>query len=251
MSGESLTRFITPDWPVSPSVRAAVTTRRIAGASKPPFDTFNLGSRCGDDPGAVEMNRAALIETLALPSTPYWLRQVHGIEVFDADGDTSNGEPEADAAVTHRAGVVLAVLTADCLPVIFRADGGSAVGVAHAGWRGLAAGVLEATVAALRVPPQELVAWIGPAIGAPSYEVGTEVRAAFVDADSGAASAFIGTRPGHWLCDLPALARRRLAHAGVARAYGGGFDTFADTRFYSFRRDRETGRFATLVWIEP
>lgn len=242
-----------PEWPTPPSVRAAVTTRRIVGASKPPFESFNLGSRCGDEPAAVEANREALIDALALPSAPRWLRQVHGADVFDADGDASNGEPEpeADAAVTHRAGVVLAVLTADCLPVIFRADDGSAVGVAHAGWRGLAAGVLEATVAALRVPPQELVAWIGPAIGAASYEVGTEVRAAFVDADSGAASAFIETRPSHWLCDLPALARRRLAHVGVACVHGGGFDTFADTRFYSFRRDRETGRFATLVWIDP
>lgn len=242
---------IVPDWPAPPSVRAAVTTRGIDGASKPPFGTFNLGSRCGDEPAVVAANREALAAALALPSPPRWLRQVHGTAVFDADGEAPNGEPEADAAVTHRAGVVLAVLTADCLPVIFRADDGSAVGIAHAGWRGLAAGVLEATLAALRVPPQTLVAWIGPAIGAASYEVGAEVRAAFIDADAGAASAFAPTRPGHWLCDLPALARRRLAAAGVARVHGGDFDTFADRRFYSFRRDRETGRFATLVWIDP
>lgn len=245
-----MARFVALDWPAPPSVRASVTTRDVAGASKPPFDAFNLGSRCGDEQAAVAVNRAALVEALALPSSPLWLRQVHGIEVFDADREAASGEPEADAAVTHRAGVVLAVLTADCLPVVFCADDGSAVGVAHAGWRGLAAGVLEATVARLRVPPQKLVAWIGPAIGAASYEVGAEVRAAFVDADASAASAFAPTRPGHWLCDLPALARRRLAHAGVARVHGGDFDTFTDTRFYSFRRESETGRFATLVWIE-
>lgn len=250
MSAEFLTRFVTPHWPAPPSVRAAVTTRRIDGASKAPFESFNLGSRCGDDPAAVAANREALVKALALPSPPRWLRQVHGIEVFDADGESTNDEPEADAAVTHRAGVMLAVLTADCLPVVFCADNGSAVAVAHAGWRGLAAGVLEATIAALRVPPQKLVVWIGPAIGAASYEIGAEVRAAFVDADADAAHAFAPTRPGHWLCDLPALARRRLADAGVARVHGGEFDTFADARFYSFRRDRETGRFATLVWID-
>ena len=242
---------VIPDWPAPPNVRAVATARDVPGASKPPFDAFNLGSRCGDDAAAVAANRAALVEALALPSMPLWLRQVHGVDVFDADGEAANGEPEADAAITHRTGVVLAVLTADCLPVVFCADDGSAVGVAHAGWRGLAAGVLEATVARLRVPPQQLVAWIGPAIGAASYEVGAEVHAAFVDADAGAAAAFVPTRPGHWLCDLPALARRRLAHAGVGRVHGGGFDTFADTRFYSFRRERETGRFATLVWLEP
>ena len=244
-----MTRFVAPDWPVPPSVRAAVTTRLLPGASQAPFDAFNLGTRCGDEPAAVAANRAALVDLLGLPSAPLWLRQVHGIDVFDADAGAGISEPEADAAVTHRAGVVLAVLTADCVPVIFCADDGRAVGVAHAGWRGLAAGVLEATVAALRVPPDRLVAWIGPAIGAASYEVGAEVRATFVDADAGAAVAFAATRPGHWLCDLPALARRRLGAAGVARVHGGGFDTFADARFYSFRRDRETGRFATLAWI--
>ena len=244
-----MTRFVAPDWPVPPSVRAAVTTRLLPGASHAPFDAFNLGTRCGDEPAAVAANRAALVDRLGLPSAPLWLRQVHGIEVFDADAGADASEPEADAAVTHRAGVVLAVLTADCVPVILAADDGRAVGVAHAGWRGLAGGVLEATVAALRVPPDRLVAWIGPAIGAASYEVGAEVRAAFVDADAGAAVAFAATRPGHWLCDLPALVRRRLGAAGLARVHGGGFDTFADARFYSFRRDRETGRFATLAWI--
>lgn len=223
----------------------------MPGASPPPFDAFNLGSRCGDDAAAVAANRVALTRLLDLPAPPLWLRQVHGIEVFNADAGAAAGEPEADAAVTHRPGIVLAALTADCLPVIFCADDGSAVAVAHAGWRGLVAGVLEATVARLRAPPSRLLAWIGPAIGAASYEVGDEVRTAFVAADAEAASAFAPTRSGHWLCDLPALARRRLAATGVARVHGGGFDTFADARFYSYRRERETGRFATLVWIEP
>ena len=153
--------------------------------------------------------------------------------------------------MTHRPGVVLAVLTADCLPVLFCADDGSAVGVAHAGWRGLAAGVLEATVLALGAAPERVLAWIGPGIGAASYEVGEEVRAAFVEHDGAAGFAFVPTRPGHWHCDLAALARRRLLACGVERVSGASFDTFSDPRFYSFRRDRETGRFASLVWIAP
>ena len=238
--------IVVPDWPAPANVRALVTTRRIDGASSPPFDRFNLGSRCGDAPDAVEANRAALIERFALPSAPRWLRQVHGVDVLDADSPWSN-EPEADAAVTRAPGRVLAVLTADCLPVLLAADDGSAVGIAHAGWRGLAAGVAEATLARLGVEPSRVVAWLGPAIGARSYEVGEEVRAAFVVADAGA---FAPTRPEHWLCDLAALARRRLAASGVARVHGDNIDTFADARFYSYRRDRVTGRFASLIWIE-
>jgi YfiH family protein len=242
---------IAPDWPAPARVRACATTRWVAGHSKPPFDAFNLGSRCGDEPDGVAANRDALVRRLALPAVPCWLRQVHGTTVFDADGVGIDAEPAADAAVTRRAGRVLAVLTADCLPVLFCVDDGSAVAAAHAGWRGLAAGVLEATLATLRVPPSRLIAWIGPAIGAMSYEVGEEVRSAFIEADDGAAAAFASTRPGHWQCDLPLLARRRLSAAGVVRVGGGDFDTFRDERFYSYRRERETGRFATLVWIAP
>jgi YfiH family protein len=146
---------------------------------------------------------------------------------------------------------VLAILTADCMPVLLCADDGTAVGIAHAGWRGLSDGVIEATIAQLGVAPASLLAWLGPAIGARSYEVGDEVRAAFVDADANDTDAFAPTRPGHWTCDLYALARARLARAGVTRVAGGGFDTFVDARFYSYRRDRETGRFASLAWIEP
>jgi YfiH family protein len=243
--------WMTPDWDVPSNVRAVVTTRGMPGASQPPFGAFNLGARCGDAAAAVAANRAAVVSMLGLPSAPSWLRQVHGVDVFDADATAvSDGEPEADAAVARADGAVLAVLTADCLPILFCAEDGSAIGVAHAGWRGLAGGVIEATIAALGVPGARLLAWLGPAIAAPSYEVGDEVRAAFVAADARAAEAFAPTRPGHWHCDLYALARQRLAAAGVARIQGGDFDTFTDTRFYSYRRERETGRFASMIWSE-
>lgn len=240
--------ILVPDWPAPPGVRAAVTTRRMGGHSRAPFDRMNLGARCGDEAAAVAANRATLVEALQLPSAPRWLQQVHGIDVVDADCTVVAGEPCADAAVSREAGAVLAVLTADCLPLLFCTDDGRAIAVAHAGWRGLAAGVLEATLARLGGPRERVLAWIGPAIGATSYEVSEEVRAAFVDADPGAVQAFAATRPGHWCCDLETLARRRLAAAGVARVFGGGFDTFADARFYSYRRDARTGRFASLIW---
>jgi YfiH family protein len=243
--------LVIADWPAPPNIRAVVTTRLLPGASKPPFERFNLGLRSGDDAVAVVENRNTLGEMLELPEAPRWLRQVHGNVVHDADALLADVDPEADAAVTHQPGRVLAILTADCLPVFLAADDGTAIGIAHAGWRGLVAGVIEATIAQLGVAPASLVAWLGPAIGAKSYEVGDEVRAAFVDADASDADAFEPTRPGHWRCDLYALARMRLARAGVARVAGGGFDTFSDERFYSYRRERETGRFASLVWIEP
>lgn len=239
--------FLVPAWPAPPNVRAAITTRCGPGRSQPPFDAFNLGTRCGDDARAVAANRAALAQALDLPAPPRWLRQVHGIEVVDADAMSSQDEPAADAAIA-RGDAVLAILTADCLPLLFCADDGSAIAAAHAGWRGLAAGVIEATVARLGMPASRVLAWLGPAIGARSYEVGDEVRAAFVAADAPAERAFVPTRVGHWHCDLTALARQRLAAAGVARVHGGRFDTFTDGRFYSYRRARETGRFASLIW---
>ncbi|HTD28408.1 MAG TPA: peptidoglycan editing factor PgeF [Xanthomonadaceae bacterium] len=243
------------DWPVPPRVFALSTLRGPAGFSRPPFDSLNLGARTGDDPAVVTRNRTDLEFHLELPSTPRWLQQVHGTEVrilHAAVADTEKGgsEPIADAAVTASPNVVLAILTADCLPVLFCADDGSAIGAAHAGWRGLAAGVLERTVEALRTPPARLLAWLGPAIGARSYEVGDEVRAAFVDRDQDSARAFEATRPGHWCCDLYRLARRRLAMSGITRVHGGGFDTLADPRFYSWRRDGAgSGRFASLLWL--
>jgi YfiH family protein len=242
--------LVVADWPAPPNVRAVVTTRRLPGESEPPFDRCNLGGRCGDAPAAVIANRERIEAMLELPESPRWLKQVHGVAVHDADALIADAEPEADAAISRVTGRVLAVLTADCLPVFLCRDDGTAIGVAHAGWRGLASGVIEAAVSALG-DAASLIAWLGPAIGATSYEVGDEVRAAFVDADAGAADAFEATRPGHWRCDLYALARRRLAACGVARVSGGGFDTFADARFYSYRCDRETGRFASLIWLEP
>jgi hypothetical protein len=242
------------DWPAPPGVQALVTLRGPAGDSAPPFDRFNLGNRHaadGDEPAVVDGNRLLLERGLDLPSAPRWLRQVHGTTIVRFDDNFANTEPEADAAVTGVPGVVLAILTADCLPVVFAADDGSEIGAAHAGWRGLAAGVLEATVAAMRTPTARLVAWLGPAAGPQAYEVGTEVHDAFVAHDAEAGSAFAATRPGHWRVDLHALARRRLAATGVMRVHGGGLCTITDAaRFFSHRRDQRTGRMATLVWRE-
>ncbi|HET8765053.1 MAG TPA: peptidoglycan editing factor PgeF, partial [Rhodanobacter sp.] len=191
-----------------------------------------------------------LRDALGLPAAPRWLHQVHGREVIEQGVAPPAGEPDADAAVTRTPGVALAILTADCLPVLLAADDGSVVGAAHAGWRGLAAGVLESTLHAMRCAPDRVVAWLGPCIGGPSYEVGEEVRAAFVDHAPDAARCFAPTRPGHWRCDLAALARQRLAAAGVTSVHGGGFDTFTDPRFYSYRREgARSGRFASLVWM--
>lgn len=238
--------WLVPDWPAPRHIHARITTRQTPGVSLPPRDRCNLGDRCGDDAMAVARNRASLVELLELPATPLWLRQVHGTTVVDACRTT--GEPEADAAYARGCGVVLAVLTADCLPVLFCTDDGSAIAVAHAGWRGLARGVLEATVARLACDPTRIMAWLGPAIGAASYEVGEEVRQAFIDGDADSTAAFMPTRPDHWHCDLSALARARLARIGVRRVSGGGFDTRRDPRFYSYRHDPQTGRFASLLW---
>jgi len=246
--------LIVPDWPVPARIHAAVTTRRLPGNSLPPFDAFNLGLRSGESEAVVLANRALLRRALGLPSAPRWLHQVHGNDVamFDGADATNDEEQRADAAITHAPGIVLAILTADCLPILLCAADGSEIGAVHAGWRGLAAGVIEACVGRMRAQPANLIAWLGPAIGPASYEVGDEVRAAFVAVDHAAAEAFSLTRPGHWRCDLYTLARRGLARAGVSRTFGGGFDTFADQRFYSYRRDGvKSGRFASLFWMEP
>lgn len=242
--------WIFPDWPAPTRVHAAVTTREGPGVSQPPFGRFNLGLRSGEDAQTVCTNRTALRQSLNLPAEPRWLRQVHGTMVADLGPLPSPDEPEADAAVSHLPGTVLAILTADCLPVLFCTEDGATIGAAHAGWRGLAAGVLEETVAQMQRPAASMLAWLGPCIGGPSYEVGDEVRKAFVAHDEAAASAFEATRPGHWLCDLSLLARQRLQAMGLTRIYGGGFDTFTDTRFYSYRREgTRSGRFASLIWL--
>lgn len=245
------TEFIHPAWPAPGSVAALVATRTLAGHSQPPFDRFNLGLHCGDEPGAVAANRERLVELARLPNPPHWLAQIHGSQVRRIERASPGAVPaQADAVVTSVAGAVLAILTADCLPVLLCARDGSEVGAAHAGWRGLAAGVLEATVAAMRAPPAELLAWLGPAAGPARYEIGEEVFATFVDYDAQDVTCFRPTRPGHWLVDLYALARRRLAGVGVSAITGGDLCTIADaTRFYSHRRDGRSGRMASLIWL--
>jgi YfiH family protein len=230
------------------AVRAGVTLR-TGGASRAPFDSFNLAAHVGDEAVAVAANRARLAADLGLPGPPLWLEQVHGTRVVVHDGTPP---PAADAAVAFGPGRVLAVLTADCLPVVFASEDGGCIGIAHAGWRGLAAGVLEATVAALGVASGRLSAWLGPAIGPAAFEVGPEVRAAFVDADPAAATHFAPNARGRWQADLPALARRRLRGLGIGRVEGRADCTHADPdRYYSYRRAAATGRMATLVWIVP
>lgn len=239
-----------PDWSI-PGVVAFTTLRHGGGSSQAPFDDFNLGARCGDAIDAVAANRMTLMTRHSLPSPPRWLRQVHGTRVvIDPELDeTEPGEPSADAAVTRRARTVLAILTADCLPVVFAAEDGSEVAAAHAGWRGLAGGILEATVAAMQTSPERIIAWLGPAAGPQAYEVGREVFDAFVACDARDASAFQPTRVGHWRVDLYALARRRLASVGVTRVDGGGLCTISDAqRYFSHRRDQRTGRMATIVY---
>ncbi|MDX5333052.1 MAG: peptidoglycan editing factor PgeF [Gammaproteobacteria bacterium] len=240
-------RWLQPTWP-APAGVCAVSTTRLGGVSRAPFDSFNLATHVGDDPQAVAANRRALRDALGLPAEPAWLEQVHGTTVVDA-GHIA-GTPAADASVAFGPGAVCVVQTADCLPVLFCSRRGDRVGAAHAGWRGLAGGVLEATVAALDEDPAELLAWLGPAIGPAVFEVGEEVRAAFLAQDAGAGDCFMSNARGRWQADIFALARRRLAGIGIGAVHGGGLCTVSDAaRFYSYRRDRDTGRMASLIWI--
>ena len=230
-----------PAWPAPPRVRAWVS-ERAGGASGGPYATLNLATHVGDAPERVAENRALLRAAAALPAEPVWLEQVHGATVLDLDRDAL---APADGAVTARA-----VLTADCLPVIFADSSGSRVGIAHAGWRGLLNGVLPAAVRALRTRPSDIVAWLGPAISASAYEVGAEVRDAYVGRDPSAESCFTPNPRGRWQADLYALARASLAAAGVSAVHGGEFCTFGeDERFFSHRREAPCGRIATLVWL--
>jgi len=247
--------WIVPDWPAPARVHAGMTTR-IGGVSQGPYASLNPASHVGDDPAAVAENRRRL--RAGLPDEPFWLNQVHGVAVAEF-ADASGMPPEADASVARRPGQVCAVLTADCLPVLFCDRAGTVVAAAHAGWRGLAAGVLEATVASMRVPADGVLAWLGAAIGPEVFEVGEEVREAFVAAHPLAATAFRPAWPGtldhaprKWLADIYALARIRLAAIGVGEVYGGGLCTVRDAaRFYSYRRDGVTGRMASLIWLNP
>jgi len=238
--------WIVPDWPAPPGVRALITTRP-GGVSRGAYAGLNLGLRSGDDIEAVTRNRASLRQWL--PAEPLWLRQVHGTNV--AEADAAQNSPEADAAVARRPGRVCAALTADCLPVLLCDEAGTVVAAAHAGWRGLCAGVIEQTLRAMDRSPEALLAYLGPAIGPAAYEVGAEVREAFIAADPGSGAAFAPGKPGKLYADLYALARRRLARSGVSRVYGGGYCTYTEReRFYSYRRDGATGRMASLIWIQ-
>lgn len=240
--------WLVPEWPAPPGVKALITTR-AGGVSAGRYASLNVGYSTQDDPRAAEENRARL--SALLPEAPRWLKQVHGARVVDAE---SIGErPEADASIARTAGTVCAIQAADCLPVLFADRGGRMVAAAHAGWRGLAAGVLDNTIAAMReagVAPRNVIAYIGPGIGPAAFEVGEDVRAAYVDRDRAAAFAFAPRGTGKWLADLPALARRALLRCGIDAVYGGGLCTYSDPRrFYSYRRDGETGRMAALIWL--
>jgi polyphenol oxidase len=241
-----MNHLIVPEWPNVPNVGALITTRS-GGCSEGAYASLNLGDHVGDLPERVARNRASLREYL--PNEPKWLRQVHGITV--ADVDQLSVTVESDAALARRSGVVCGILTADCLPVLLVDRGGTVVAAAHAGWRGMQAGVLEAAVREMAVTPAELMAYLGPAIGPRHYEVGQEVRAAFVEADAEAELAFTATRTRKWLADLYLLARQRLGRAGVTQVSGGNYCTFGEPeRFFSFRRDGETGRMASLIWLK-
>jgi polyphenol oxidase len=243
--------WITPDWPAAARVRA-LSTLREGGVSNESYASLNLGGHVGDSPVAVAENRDRLRSAARLPAEPRWLSQVHGARVADLDGlhDAEN-PPEADVALTRRPGCVCAILTADCLPILLAADSGAAVAAAHAGWRGLAGGVIEAAVGALALAPESLMAWLGPAIGPRHFEVGGEVRDLLLAEDPEASAWFAPNARGRFLADLPALARRRLARLGVQRIYGGGECTFSHAdKYFSHRRDGTTGRQATLIWLE-
>jgi polyphenol oxidase len=241
-----LEHCIIPDWPAPKQVRTLQTTR-LGGISVAPYDSLNLGDHVGDAPLAVERNRM-LLNTL-LPSEPVWLEQAHGTLV--ANADYASCLPQADACIARHRAAVCVVMTADCLPVLLCDKQGSVVGAAHAGWKGLAAGVIEATVQAMNVAPKNLMAWLGPAISQDAFEVGDEVRAAFIAAQPQALAAFIPGQHGKWLADLSALARLRLNALGITQIYGGDYCTYRDSEsFFSYRRDGVTGRMGTFIWLE-
>ena len=244
-------QLIQPDWPAPPGVRALATTR-AGGYSSGPWAGLNLGDHVGDDPTAVAANRALLRKALALPAAPCWLRQVHGTRIVTAAAAASQ-LLEADALITHVPGQVCAILTADCLPVLLCDAAGHHIAAVHAGWRGLAAGILEHAVTALHAAGAgPLLAWLGPAISGPAYEVGPEVRDAFLATHPATRNAFTPGRPGHWHLDLYAAARQRLTAAGLTTIHGGTRCTLGEpAAFYSHRRDRITGRQATLIWLQP
>jgi YfiH family protein len=237
--------WLIPDWPAPAGVKACVTTR-AGGVSLAPFDSLNLGDHVDDSPEAVAENRRRLTDHFSIQ--PAWLKQVHGVVVAQADPGLV---ATADASWTATPGIACTAMTADCLPALFCDRAGTRVAAAHAGWRGLAAGVLEATLDSLAVPPEDVLVWLGPAIGPQAFEVGPEVRETFVEQLPEAAKAFVPSQnAGKFMADIYELARLRLAARGVTAVYGGGFCTVSDPRFFSYRRSPRTGRFASLVWLE-
>jgi len=242
-------QWLEPDWPAPPGVKA-LSTLRQGGVSEGRYASLNLGDHVGDDAVRVAENRQRLIRAALLPANPQWLQQVHGVAVADLD-QPDLAQP-ADAAITRQLGRVCAILTADCLPIMLAAVSGEAVAAAHAGWRGLAGGVLESTMKALRLPGEQVQAWLGPAIGVEHFEVGAEVREVFLVGNEAAEAAFQPNARGRFMADLALLARLRLERLGVTRIYGGTLCTYADPqRFFSHRRDGTTGRQASLIWREP
>ncbi len=238
--------FLAADWPVPDNIMAG-TTQRTGGVSRGVYAGFNIGAHVGDDPRAVEENRRQLRNLIDLPNEPNWLQQVHGTAIVAAPCTTA--EPKADACIATSPGTVCTVLTADCLPVLFASADGQTIAAAHAGWRGLSAGILEATAAAFECPPDQIIAWLGPAISQPAFEVGDEVREQFIKHDPPSAAAFEANAAGRWQADLYGLARRRLNNCGVTRIFGGDCCTFAQSdEYFSYRRDGQCGRMASLIF---
>lgn len=241
--------YLKPDWPAPPSIKAFTTTRKF-GHSKAPYDKFNLADHVEDDPEAVKKNRQQLREELALPTQPLWIHQVHGTKVISLD-EVHDSSPEADAVITQSPHRVCAVLTADCLPILLCNSEGNEVGAIHAGWKGLLAGVIDSTLEALNTPNEQLMVWLGPAIGPDAFEVDAEIRDAYMKRNLNNQSAF-KEKEGHWHGDIYQLAKINLLQLGVHQVYGGNFCTYTDEqRFYSFRRSKGvTGRMASIIWIE-
>ena len=246
MTSSFVAHWITPDWPAPANVRA-ISTTRYGGASMGSYHSLNLGDHVGDDSAVVQANRLFVESELSLPSAPLWLTQIHGTTVVDV----ASGVITADGSYSTHAGAVCAVMTADCLPLLLCDRSGTRVAALHAGWRGLADGIIEAGVQALALPGEDLLVWLGPAIGPGAFEVGEDVRQVFIAHDPAAQQAFVGKGSGKWLADMAVLARQRLAALDVHRVYGGGFCTYTDSeRFFSYRRDGATGRMASMIWLD-
>lgn len=248
--------FIQPNWPAPPNVKAVVTTRHAPDEKKQklltsPYDGFNLASHVGDQPKNVQANRHLLEKTLGLSGSPCWLDQRHSCRVIDVHDYPQGTLPQADASFSNRPGPACVVQTADCLPVLFCDKQGTSVAAAHAGWKGMADGILEATVDRLKLKPGNLLVWLGPAIGPDAYEIDRPVYEAFIKRDPKAEQAFGPSRPGHWYMNLYTLARQKLIACGIDIIYGGGFCTYTHPElFYSYRRNPVTGRMASLIWLE-